>query len=219
MVTFASMHRLVAKMPFWVPMVFPEYTWRIKTAEPVVYLTFDDGPHPQITPFVLDLLKAYDAKATFFCIGKNVQQHPEVYQRILEEGHAVGNHTFNHLNGRKVNNHAYLQNAQEAAAIIDSKLFRPPYGRIRNIQATQIKRMLGAGAQIVMWDVLSADFDRGLSPEKCLQRVLKHTKKGSIIVFHDSEKAFPNLEKILPQVLQKLKERGLRFERIDSNLL
>lgn len=212
------MHRLVPKIPFWIPLVFPRYTWRLPTNERVVYLTFDDGPHPQITPFVLDLLGQHGAKGTFFCIGKNVVAHPEVYQRILAQGHAVGNHTFEHLNGLKVSNQMYLDGVRKAAGVIESKLFRPPYGRIRGIQATQIKRLLGAGARIVMWDVLSADFDRGLSPEKCLERVLKHARAGSIIVLHDSEKAFPNLREILPQILQVLGAKGFRFATITEGL-
>ncbi|RPD43685.1 polysaccharide deacetylase family protein [Paracnuella aquatica] len=212
------MHRLVPKIPFWIPLIFPRYTWRLPTTERVVYLTFDDGPHPQITPFVLDLLKTYSAKATFFCIGKNVQQHPDVYQRILAEGHAVGNHTFDHLNGLKVRNSEYLANVQQATGVIQSNLFRPPYGRIRGIQATQIKRMLGPRSHIIMWDVLSADFDRGLTPEQCLNRVLKHTRAGSIIVFHDSEKAFPNLKEILPKALEVLAGKGFRFDAITAGL-
>jgi peptidoglycan/xylan/chitin deacetylase (PgdA/CDA1 family) len=212
------MHRLVPKIPFWIPLIFPRYTWRLPTTQPVVYLTFDDGPHPQITPWVLELLQQYKAKATFFCIGKNVSDHPQVYRQILSEGHAVGNHTFDHLNGLKAGNKEYLDSVQAAARVIDSKLFRPPYGRIRSIQATQIKRMLGAGARIIMWDVLSADFDPGLLPEQCLQRVLKHTRQGSIIVFHDSEKAFTNLEAILPRVLQVLQEKGFQFAPISEGL-
>jgi peptidoglycan/xylan/chitin deacetylase (PgdA/CDA1 family) len=167
-----------------------------------VYLTFDDGPHPLITPWVLDLLMEYNVKATFFCIGKNVANHPEVYQRILQEGHSVGNHTYTHMNGWKAEPLAYLKDVEEAEGLINSSLFRPPYGRIKNAQA---KLLLKKKKKIVMWDVLSADFDASFSPEQCFKNVIQHTSKGSVIVFHDSEKAFDNLKIVLPKTLEWLR--------------
>lgn len=183
-------------------------------ADNVVYLTFDDGPHPQVTPWVLDTLKSYNAQATFFCLGKNVVAHPNIYQRIINEGHAVGNHTYNHVNGWKVSTPVYTNDVTQAMQCIQSSLFRPPYGRIKKAQARAVKSVLGVHTKIIMWDVLSADFDPGLSPEQCLRRVLDHCSAGSIIVFHDSEKAFPNLKVILPEVLAGLHQQGYRFAAI-----
>lgn len=184
-------------------------------AEKSIYLTFDDGPHPQITPFVLDELKRFEALATFFCIGKNVAQHPDIYQHILAAGHAVGNHTHNHLNGWKTPTATYMRNITEATHFIDSNLFRPPYGRIKKTQAKKVKNALQkADGKIILWDVLSADFDTGISARQCLQNVIQHCTSGSIVVFHDSEKAFPNLKYALPKTLEILSERGYRFQKI-----
>ena len=156
-----------------------------------IYLTFDDGPHPVATPFVLDELKKYTAKATFFCIGKNVIEHPAIYKRIIDEGHGVGNHTHNHLNGWKTNTNEYLNDVMIASKLFKSNLFRPPYGKLRSIQAKRIADAIAdKSAKIVMWDVLSGDFDETLSKEQCLKNVIDNTVEGSIIVFHDSEKAF-----------------------------
>ena len=153
-------------------------------------------------------MKKYHALATFFCIGKNVAAHTEIYQRIWDEGHAVGNHTHNHLNGWKVPLDEYLKNIDEAAQLIKSNLFRPPYGRIKNGCALQLATAMHMNAHVIMWDVLSADFDASFSPEQCLQHVLKNVEQGSIIVFHDSEKAQKNLEYVLPKTLEYLKENG-----------
>ncbi len=208
------MHRFFIKTPWLVQRYFSSYVWFIPTKEKIVYLTFDDGPHPEITPFVLDELKKYNAKATFFCVGSNVIKYPETYERILAEGHAVGNHTHNHLNGWKVPSDMYLSNISEASKHIHSHLFRPPYGRIKKDQAARIIQTYPA-TKIVMWDVLSADFDQRITPERCLLNVVKNISKGSIIVFHDSEKAFRNLEYALPKTLEKLSSRGYRMEHID----
>ncbi|PZF71390.1 polysaccharide deacetylase family protein [Taibaiella soli] len=197
------------KMPWYLKILFPRgLTWKIpKGNKPTVYLTFDDGPHPTITPFVLDRLQQHDAKATFFCIGKNVVEHPEVYQRILDEGHTVGNHTQNHKNGWKTDTDEYIRNIIEAAKHIDSKLFRPPYGRIKYPQA---KFLLQANPpwKIIMWGVLSEDYDQQITPEQCLKNVLMHIEPGSIVVFHDSEKAWDRLSYALPRVLQFCKEKN-----------
>lgn len=191
-------------------MFYPLLTWQIKTDEKVIYLTFDDGPHETATPFVLNILKKYNAKATFFCIGKNVQLHSEIYERIINEGHSVGNHTFNHLNGWEVNDENYLSDIANASSVIQSKLFRPPYGRIKKLQA----KILQPNYNIIMWSVLSGDFDVNLSPQKCLNNVIKNTAKGSIVVFHDSAKAMERLAFALPKTLEYFSEKGYVFKSI-----
>lgn len=183
--------------------------------EKVLYLTFDDGPHPEVTPWVLAELKHYGAAATFFCIGKNVEQYPGVYQSIVAAGHSIGNHTYSHMNGWKTADTDYLHDVQKAGTVIDSRLFRPPYGRIRRRQARAIAEAMGRQeVSIVMWDVLSADFDQAISPEKCAGIVLKHAGPGSLVVFHDSEKAFPNLRQALPQVLDFFAKKGYLFKKL-----
>jgi len=183
--------------------------------EKTVYLTFDDGPHPEITPWVLQQLKQYDATASFFCIGKNVEQYSTIYQQIIAAGHSVGNHTYSHQNGWETPDDAYLADVQKASALIDSRLFRPPYGRIRKRQAKRLYEAVGKKkVTVVMWDVLSADFDTSISPEACAGIVLKYVEPGSIVVFHDSEKAFPNLQYALPKVLMQLKKEGYQFSAL-----
>jgi peptidoglycan/xylan/chitin deacetylase (PgdA/CDA1 family) len=195
-------------------MLFPKnLTWEIPTNEKIIYLTFDDGPHPVATPFVLDELKKYNAKATFFCIGKNVEAYPDIYKRILTEGHRVGNHTYNHLNGRKTDDKVWLNNVKEGAKWIDTDLLRPPYGKIRSFQAYLLQNA-NPPFRIVMWTVLSADFDTSITPEKCFSFVKKKNKPGSIIVFHDSEKAFPNMKHALAESLKLFSGEGYRFEAI-----
>jgi peptidoglycan-N-acetylglucosamine deacetylase len=197
--------------------VFSNYVWEIPTVENKVYLTFDDGPTPEITTWVLNQLKEYNAKATFFCIGENIQKHPEIFQSILQNGHSVGNHTFNHLNGWKTKSSDYIENVRLCKEAIrqqttdNPKLFRPPYGKIRKSQASLLRR---EGYKIIMWDVLSADFDSGISPEKCLQNVTRNTQSGSIVVFHDSVKSFKNLEFTLPKYLTFLKQNNYVCEVI-----
>lgn len=192
--------------------VYPDYVWSIPCKEKKIYLSFDDGPHPTVTPFVLDQLKQYNARATFFCIGKNVAEHPDIYKRIINEAHSVGNHTHNHLNGWEANDQVYMKNIIMAGKHIDSTLFRPPYGRITRFQARQVMDKLHYN--IIMWSVLSGDFDINLSPEDCWQNVLKATAPGSIIVFHDSEKARKRLLYTLPKLLEYYKERDYSFEEI-----
>jgi peptidoglycan/xylan/chitin deacetylase (PgdA/CDA1 family) len=205
------------KTPWWLKKIYPSYTWDIKTDKKSVYLTFDDGPHLQITNFVLDELKRFNAKATFFCIGKNVSANPEIFERIIENGHTVGNHSFNHLNGWRTNDEQYLNDIAEAAKLIDSNLFRPPYGRITSYQAKCLsKAMSTAVPKIVMWSILSGDFDQKLSSEKIINNVIKYAKAGSIIVFHDSEKAFPHLKEILSPILESLQGKGFSFENLNE---
>lgn len=205
----------LVKTPWWMQRLYPSCTWNLKGPGKKVYLSFDDGPHPQITPFVLDLLKQYGAKASFFCIGKNVKAYPEIYKRIIDEGHAVGNHTQHHLNGWKNNLEDYLKDVEEAAGFINSRLFRPPYGKIKRQQISMLEKK-PLNYKIVMWTVLSGDFDTGISKEKCLSNVLEKTSNGSIIVFHDSEKAFERMGYALPVVLNKLSENGYVFEKISE---
>ncbi len=201
------------KTPQWVKKLFTGCIWDMPATGNAIYLTFDDGPHPLITPFVLDELKKFNARATFFCIGKNVVENPAVYKRIMDEGHAVGNHTYNHLNGWKTANLKYLADVLKAQKYIDSDLFRPPYGRITWKQKKDLA-LLKHPLKIIMWSVLSGDFDVKISPEKCLKSVLKNTKSGSVVVFHDSEKANIRLQYTLPLILKYFTEKGFQFDKI-----
>jgi peptidoglycan/xylan/chitin deacetylase (PgdA/CDA1 family) len=203
------------KTPWWVKKIYPSYYWDIKTREKILFLSFDDGPHPKATPFVLDQLRRYNARASFFCVGKNVDAYPSIFNRILEEGHSVGNHTYQHVNGWKTADSEYLQDISKAAVKIDSILFRPPYGRIRSFQAKNVAAaMKKTDAKIIMWDVLSGDFDENITGERCLQNVVLNARSGSIIVFHDSEKAFRLLQYSLPLVLEYFSKKGYRFETL-----
>ncbi len=200
--------------PWWLRKLYSsKLTWQIPTEKKEIFITFDDGPHPSVTPFVLDCLRQYHAKATFFCIGKNVVQYPQVYQQILKEGHAAGNHTQNHLNGWKTDDTFYLKDVILAQQAIHSNLFRPPYGRITRSQVKELTPQF----KIIMWSVLSGDFDVSLSPEKCLQNVVSNTCAGSVIVFHDSEKAFARLEYALPKALKYFAENGYKMNVIESD--
>lgn len=196
--------------------MYSSYVWNMETKDKAIYLTFDDGPHPEATPFVLDELKKYNAKATFFCIGKNVVAHPDIYRRIIEEGHSVGNHTQNHLNGWKTKDALYLADVTEAGKYIDTTLFRPPYGRVTSFQAKNLKAaMRKDNVRVVMWDVLSADFDPSISANDCLENVILNARNGSIIVYHDSQKAFERMKNSLPEALKFFEKRGVEFRRIE----
>lgn len=203
----------LSKTPRIVQSLLPSYTWHIPTTEKVIFLTFDDGPIPEATPWVLDTLRTYHAKATFFCVGDNVRKHPNIFQQILTEGHAVGNHTFNHLKGWGTNNSDYLENVELCAEMVSSSLFRPPYGKLKPSQMRQLKSQY----KIVMWDVLSGDFDPGISPEQCLQNVLDNIQPGSIVLFHDSLKAETRMRFALPRVLGQLSEAGWKFQKLDTS--
>ena len=200
--------------------ILSNYVWDVSNTENKIYLTFDDGPTPEITEWVLEELQKHNAKATFFCIGKNIEKHPDIFNKIIADGHYIGNHTFNHLNGWKTSTKEYMENvklckiqmAQQNLQPIICKLFRPPYGKIK---PSQSKKLRQSGYKIIMWDVLSADFDTSISPEKCLENVLENVTSGSIIVFHDSIKAFPNLEYTLSKALKYWKEKGFAFEKLD----
>ena len=205
------MRTYLTKTPWIVQKVFSNYTWCYSSEEKTIYLTFDDGPTPEVTDFVLDELKKFNAKATFFCVGENVKRHHQLYERILKEGHAVGNHTFNHLNGFCTKNKQYFENIEHATTHIHSNLFRPPYGKIKKSQG---RKLLKDGYQMIMWSVLSGDFDTSLSPEKCYLNVVRYASEGSIVVMHDSKKAKEKIYDSLPKILNYFSKRGYRFNRI-----
>ncbi len=201
----------------WIKKIFNNLVWDKPNSENKIYLTFDDGPIPDVTEWVLDVLKSENIKATFFCIGDNIKKYPEFYKRILKEGHQTGNHTFNHLNGWKTETSHYVDNFKLCETerlklnTEHSFLFRPPYGKIKASQSKAIRQL---GYKIIMWDVLSYDFDSTISVEKCLENVISNTEQGSIIVFHDSLKAEKNLKYALPKAIQILKNKGFVFDVI-----
>jgi len=197
--------------------LYPQRVWHRSREEKVIYLTFDDGPIPEVTPWVLDLLQQFKAKATFFCIGENIEKHPEVFESVIKNKHRIGNHTLQHVNGWKIRKSIYLQQILSTQKIIDSyvsnpakALFRPPYGKLTSSQAQEILK----DYEIIMWDVLSKDYDQDLSKENCWKRVLKSTKNGSILVFHDSLKAEKNLRDVLPKVLMYYNKLGYKFDTL-----
>jgi len=203
------------KTNFLMRALYPNFVWRKATQEQVIYLTFDDGPIPEVTEFVIETLAKYNAKATFFCIGNNIQKHPDIFQKVINGGHAVENHTFNHLKGWATDDKVYLENIAQckdemASRGVVTKLFRPPYGRIKRSQSN----VLLPDYQIVMWDVLSGDFSLNLSPQTVLEKTLKHTEAGSIVLFHDSIKANVNMSYALPRFLEHFSEKEFRFERL-----
>ncbi|WP_316816206.1 polysaccharide deacetylase family protein [Pedobacter nyackensis] len=200
----------LVKSPLLLKWYYPSLTWNKTRNDKVIYLTFDDGPIPDVTTFVLKTLKDFDAKATFFCIGDNIRKHPTVFNQIKKDGHRIGNHTFNHLKGWKTTDHVYLENVKKCQELTNTNLFRPPYGRIKKSQITGIKSKY-PDMEIIMWDVLSGDFDVELSPEKCYENVIKNTRNGSVIVFHDSLKAFDRLKYTLPLILKFFNDKGYQF--------
>lgn len=203
----------LVKTPKFIQELFPNFTWRIPSSEKVLYLTFDDGPIPEVTPWVLEQLSAYNAKATFFCVGDNIQKHPEVFEQVKAAGHAVGNHTFNHQNGWITDNIPYFHNVRHCANLTKTILFRPPYGKLRPRQTQFLLRHY----RIVMWDVLSGDFDPNITAEQCLQNVVSNASEGSIVVFHDSLKAEEKLRYALPRVLEHFSALGYRFEALNEH--
>ncbi len=205
------------KTPQIIQTLLKNYLWRFSTKKNRIYLTFDDGPTPEITPWVLEELAKYNAKATFFCIGKNIEQHPALFKKILKENHVVGNHTYNHLNGWKTPNKKYINNILKTASFFEkgNKLFRPPYGKLKPKQAKQLRQL---SYQIVMWNVLSADFDTYISKETCLQNVVQNASNGSIIVFHDSLKGSDKLRFVLPKILEHYAKKGFEFSAITTRI-
>lgn len=199
------------KMPRIIQTLFPKYLWQIPSHEKVVYLTFDDGPIPKVTPWVVDTLDKYGAKGTFFCVGDNIRKHPEVYQYVIDKGHQTGNHTFNHLSGWNTDNNSYFSNISECADLVNTGLFRPPYGRMKPSQF----QFLSQEFDVVMWDVLSGDFDPKLTIEECYENVVNNVQSGSIIVFHDSLKSEEKIRAVLPRVLHYLRENGYTCKGIE----
>lgn len=211
---FLQKDRYLVKTPWWLKKMYPGCVWDMPVKEKTLYLTFDDGPHPAITPFVLELLRKYNAKASFFCIGENAVRYPEVFQQVINEGHAVGNHTFHHINGWKTSDKDYMNDISKAREIIPGQLFRPPYGRLKRSQL----KMLNQGENkmaIIMWNILAGDWDIHLDPSICFERVKKKTSEGDIIVFHDSEKAWERMSYSLPKLLEYFSSKGYVFDKID----
>ena len=198
------------KPPKFIRRLMPDRIWEIEDNEGV-FLTFDDGPTPGVTEWILATLKRYDAKATFFVLGKNVEMYPDLYQLILKEGHKVGNHTYSHQKGWSMSLERYIEDIDFAGDIVHSELFRPPYARVT---ASQM-RAVAQRYKIVMWDIVSRDYNRALSPQRCLDNVTKHLTAGSIVVFHDSEKAFKNMSYALPRTLKRVQEMGLKCKIIE----
>lgn len=204
---------LRVRLPGFFTSLFKGAVWRLDETDKVVYLTFDDGPIPEVTPWVLELLEKEEIKATFFCVGENVQKYPEVNNQILKGGHSVGNHTFSHLQGLKNNDQDFFRNIEKAAEFIDSDLFRPPHGWLKYSQYKFLKNKF----RIIMWDLISCDYNRRIKPEKVLKNVTDFVRPGSIITFHDSIRASNNLMKALPLSIKWMKEQGYRFEAIPFN--
>lgn len=217
------MNIIPAKTPGFVKSLFPNFVWNIPTDTKTIYLTFDDGPTPEITPWVLENLDFYNAKATFFCIGNNINHYPKLFQSIINKGHSIGNHTYNHLKGWKVKTKIYLQDVEQTSTIINNELdlhksgtnlFRPPYGKFKTKQSKALQKL---GYEIILWDVLSFDWDIKVSPEQCLENVVSKAKSGSIVVFHDSFKAERNLKYVLPKVLDIFSKDGYQFKAISQS--
>jgi peptidoglycan/xylan/chitin deacetylase (PgdA/CDA1 family) len=202
------------KTPFILPLIYPSLTWKINTNKKVIYLTFDDGPIPEVTEFILKQLAVYNAKATFFCIGENVRKHPGTFEKVMNGGHGIGNHTFNHLNGWKTDNETYLQNVALCRLELENhgvktNLFRPPYGRVKFCQISEL-----IDYKLIMWDVLTKDYNQKIAKEKVLYKTLEYTEAGSIVVMHDSLKAFSSVRYALPKVLEEFSKRGYRFDKL-----
>jgi peptidoglycan-N-acetylglucosamine deacetylase len=204
---------LIAKIPPFLSRIFRSLTWEMSAVDKTVYLTFDDGPTPEVTDWVLEQLEKHHAGATFFCLGCNVKRNPEIYSKILTGGHAVGNHSFSHKKGFRSSVSSYVADVDRAAELIGSRLFRPPYGRIRPAQVRRLRERY----KIIMWSVLSVDYDRRVPGPQVVKNVLENVRPGSIIVFHDSVKASKNLYHALPEVLEHLSAEGYRMEALTVN--
>ena len=205
-----NVFRMKISPPKFIRRLFPELVWDIED-ERGVYLTFDDGPTPEVTEWILATLRRYNAKATFFVLGKNVELYPDLYAKILAEGHAVGNHTYSHQRGVRMSLERYLEDVEFAADTVQSNLFRPPYARITRAQL----RALAQRYKIVMWSIISRDYKRSVTKERCLQEVLPHIKAGSIILFHDSARTFEKMSYALPKTLERIAELGLKCKAIE----
>ena len=197
----------IFRAPSILSRLYPNSIWRKERTELKIYLTFDDGPIPDLTPWVLDVLKHYNIKATFFCVGQNISKNPEIFKRVLDEGHQVGNHTYNHIKGWKSSNENYIDNVKKCQELTKTNLFRPPYGRITKKQF----KLLSPDYNVVFWDVLTHDYDNRLTPEKCFKNAVKYTRNGSIIVFHDNIKAEQNLKYALPLYIEYFLKLNYKF--------
>jgi polysaccharide deacetylase len=195
----------------WLRWIYPRATWRMNKHEHAVYLTFDDGPIPEATPFVLDVLKEHNIKATFFMVGDNVRKHPLIYERVKAEGHQIGNHTFNHISGFKHSIKTYSDNAEKANTYLHSHLFRPPHGWMRLTQYARLRKKY----RIVMWDLVTRDYSKWMTAEDVLNNVKRYTRNGSIITFHDSLKSIEKLKTALPQAIIWLKKQGYEFRTFE----
>ncbi|CAN5308065.1 polysaccharide deacetylase family protein [soil metagenome] len=201
------------KTPWLLKKFYPNLVWNVNSGTRSIYLTFDDGPIPIVTPFVLNILKQYNAKATFFCIGDNVNKYPEIFEEVKNAGHTIGNHTYNHLKGWVTDDQTYLNNFLLADKLLDTNLFRPPYGRMKRSQLKLLQKAK-PGLKAMMWNVLSGDFDLNLTPAECLNNVLKHTQPGDMVLFHDSLKAQPRLEYALPRAMEHWSKEGYTFSAL-----
>ncbi len=203
------------KTPTLIQNLFPNFTWKIPSDQKTIYLTFDDGPVKEVTPWVIEQLDLFDAKATFFCVGENVQANSDILLSLTDQGHTLGSHTNNHLSGWSTDNIPYFHNVRRGATLVKSSLFRPPYGRLKPSQVPFLMRHYN----IIMWDVLSGDFDPDISADQCLRNVIDHAGPGSIVVFHDSLKSEKKLKHVLPRVLEHFSNQGFQFEKITEKLL
>ena len=210
--TMLFLLEMMLKTDFLGKLLYPQLLWSLPAGKEEIFITFDDGPHPEISPEVLTILDKFGAKATFFCVGHNVEKFPDTYREIISNGHQVGNHTFNHLKGWETSDNVYFENVKKCRQLVDSKLFRPPHGRIKRSQIKFLKNEY----KIAMWSVLSYDFSKKVSKEKCLQISLKYTKDGSIVVFHDSVKAADNMLYALPLFLEHFKRKGFTFKALTA---
>ena len=198
------------QIPDFIKLMWRTPVWRINPSEKVIYLTFDDGPNPEVTPRVLDILDEFEAKATFFCVGENVMKYPEIFQEVKHRGHAVGNHTFNHVKGTEKTVKEYVDNVGKAHEYIHSKLFRPPHGRITLSQVNKLK----ADFKIIMWDFITYDFDRQVTSTEILNEVKLRSRNGSVVIFHDSLKARKNVLEALPEALRYWKKEGYEVKAL-----
>ena len=203
------MHKLI-KTPTLIQFFFPSLLWSKKRDKKILYLTFDDGPYNMLSPFILDELKKYKAKATFFYLGSKAEKYPQLIKRCKDENHKIGNHTYSHPNGWKTKNNRYYQDIEKANKLLNSNLFRPPYGRIKPSQINHLKKYY----KIIMWDILSWDFDKKTSPEECYNNIINNTKSGSIIVLHENEKSAKNVKEVLPKILSYFSSQGFKFEKL-----
>ena len=203
----------LVKTPIFIQKIYSSLTWKIESKDSI-YLSFDDGPDPDVTPWVLDLLKSYDAKATFFCIGENAGRHPDLINQIISEGHSIGNHSYSHISGWTTKTDKYLEDVKKCRNIIDSNLFRPPYGRLKPNQLKNLQE----NYNIIMWDVMCGDFEEQLSNEKCYSNIVDNASPGSIILLHDTKQSFNKLKYVLPKVLDFFKDKSLKLAAIHANI-